>query len=469
MDAKRWMYPPLGASEVEDPLLPTTTRASSPAHSKRTRWTLRVGAWTVPAWMAAGVTFVLVVGALHRCSRNPRLSLLDTASLPQDWHLSPQQRLAQLNHDYNPDDEGLGGARSVDLDRYRDELHAAFDDLLPLRADSSAVDGLSGGPSTATVRAQLDCLISLDCRAPPPPIPNELFATERVVSPVPPTLVTWLDQNPSLRLTLLNDSAVDQWVRRRFADSPRLLTTWADRLPLPILRFDLFRLLALVARGGVYTDGDTRALRPLSAWSEGVAAFPPADRLLAPTLRDNGTTPAPPSLVVGIEWKGHTEHNARNPAYSRSAGVVQWTFAGAAGHPVFVDATRRVLRHSERVAALRNGDDPREDGEGPLQFDYEADRMVLEWSGPAVLTDSVARYLRTRYGLSLAALASTPTPVRVGDVLLLPVQALNARTSVWLKLLDWTLGRGWAPWSPQWSRGSVVHEHAAGWWKQHVS
>ncbi|GAA6009545.1 hypothetical protein JCM10207_003820 [Rhodosporidiobolus poonsookiae] len=467
MDDKRWTYPPLGASEVDEPLLPTTAaRTSSPAPSKR-RWTVRVGRWTVPGWVVAGVGVLLVLGLLHRSSSARRLPLLDTASLPRDWQLSAQQRLEQLNHDYNPDVEGLGGAQSVDLDRYRTELRDAFDVLLPLHPNSSSVDLLSGGPSTTTARAQLDCLLSLSCAA-PPSIPDELFATERIVSPVPATLLTWLDANPTLRLSLLNDSSVDQWVTRRFADSPRLLETWSDRLPLPILRFDLFRLLALVARGGVYTDGDTRALRPLSAWDEGVAAFPAQDKLLAPSTHGDGT-PAPPSLVIGIEWTGHTERNPLNPAYTRSAGVVQWTFAGAAGHPVLVDAMRRVLRHSERVKALRKGEDPREEGEGPLHFDYEADRMVLEWSGPAVLTDSVARYLRTRYGLSLASLASTPTPLRVGDVLLLPVQALNARTSIALKLLDWALGRGWAPWSAQWGRGDVVHEHAAGWWKQHVS
>lgn len=83
-------------------------------------------------------------------------------------------------------------------------------------------------------------------------------------------------------------------------------------------------------------------------------------------------------------------------------------------------------------------------------------------------------YLRTRHGASLPllarALSRTPRPIRIGDVLLLPMQALNARTDaqVGWKMLDWALGRGWAPWMRSgagagaedkwgWGGGVVVH------------
>lgn len=49
-------------------------------------------------------------------------------------------------------------------------------------------------------------------------------------------------------------------------------------------------------------------------------------------------------------------------------------------------------------------------------------------------------------------------PVRIGDVLLLPVGALNARTSTWLKLVDWALGRNRTPLTDQ--EDCVVHRES---------
>lgn len=51
------------------------------------------------------------------------------------------------------------------------------------------------------------------------------------------------------------------------------------------------------------------------------------------------------------------------------------------------------------------------------------------------------------YGTSLASAAQYPHPVRIGDVLVLPLTALHARQSRWAQALDWALGRGWAPWT----------------------
>ncbi|BGP43716.1 hypothetical protein JCM10449v2_007761 [Rhodotorula kratochvilovae] len=450
---------------VDEPLLPTE-RDPKPPPPLRERLAPRRSLRTSTARLllvGALLVVALYVAVLHRPGA---ATTRPSFRPPPDFSpaaTTPAARLAQLNADYDPSVEGFG-VGNVDLEAYLASLHATLDEILgPASASSNTsvplfepLDDPAHPPlSDAALRAALDCHLSLSCTTPAAPLPSTLYATARSVSPVPSALQSWLDADPSLSLRLLSDADVSAFVASRF---PRLAQTFED-LPLAILRFDLFRLLVLLARGGTYTDADTRLLRPLSAWGSG--AEDRSDALLSPA---GAGADAPPQLVVGVEWARRTERNALNALYTRQAGLVQWTFSASAGHPVLVDAVRRVLRHGARV----RGAEERE-GEGPLQFDPQGGRMVLEWSGPAVLTDSVARYLRTRLGAPLSSLSAAPHPLRLGSALLLPLQALNARTSAPLKLLDWALGRGWAPWSEAWGAGSVVHEHAASWWGQKIA
>jgi hypothetical protein len=55
------------------------------------------------------------------------------------------------------------------------------------------------------------------------------------------------------------------------------------------------------------------------------------------------------------------------------------------------------------------------------------------------------RYLRTRWATSLALVSRSPVPVRVGDVLVLPMGSLDARNTRFAKLLDWSVGRDFSP------------------------
>ncbi|GAA5851667.1 hypothetical protein JCM8547_001168 [Rhodosporidiobolus lusitaniae] len=461
---------------LEDPLLPTE-------HAYPPRPTSRWSVLTASArargphlkyWLL-GVTTSLALLWLVRPSET-------TAGNPgATWDLSrtntAQNRLALLNEDYDASREGFG-VGSVRLDRYRDELLNALDDVLGLEdlSESKAVDTLDAaslryGANNSAIRSATRCFLDLRCTD-HGPIPEELFATDRLVSPIPSLLQSWATLNPSYKLSFLDDQAVEEWVSSRFADST--LPDQFDALPLPILKYDLLRLLLTLTRGGIYTDSDTLDLRAISSWSDRAVDF--SDALLAPL--EAGKPRPPPSLIVGIEWTGHTETNKLNPLYTRSTGIVQWAFGAAQGHPVIVDSVRRVLRNSRKVEALREGRVDEDGaggggagggggGGGPLHFDPDAPRMVLEWSGPALLTDAVARYLRTRHGVSLTSLSHYPHPVRIGDVLLLPLAALNARTSVFLKVLDWVLGRGWAPWRRE--NDLVLHAHSGSWWTQKLS
>ncbi|KAM0747476.1 hypothetical protein T439DRAFT_90253 [Meredithblackwellia eburnea MCA 4105] len=290
--------------------------------------------------------------------------------------------------------------------------------------------------------------------------------TSRTISPEPESVSSWRSLNPAnFQINLFNDADVFSWIKARFP-----LGTIFDEfsnLPINILQFDLFRLLVLYGRGGVYTDADTHAMKTFEQWGEGAVDLTDEGMMMIVAASEgrgkNGheeqdlpppVNKQPPALVVGIEWSGRTETNVLNPLYTRTVGVVQWTFGATAGHPVVLDSIRKVVRHSQRAMRVQDGEEEDDDddldedaGEGPLHFDPEGERMVLEWSGPAVLSDALARYLRTRWGVSLESVGRFPHPVRVGDVLILPIGALNARTSTFLKWLDWALGRNLTPWT----------------------
>ncbi|KPV73136.1 glycosyltransferase family 32 protein [Rhodotorula graminis WP1] len=502
---------------VDEPLLPTRTSSPPPSQQRRPR-PLSSTTRAALGLAAACLALYLLAAPSTRTSTAAVVNPAPALELHHTAAVDPAERLALLNADYDPHREGYG-VGSTDLQAYGAGLRRTLAQVLERgggggegRGQGAMADEDDDGlaPSLVDDDALADALeyrLSLEARECPSgarAIPPDLYATARTVSPVPPALQSWLGAASPLSLHLLSSEAIVAFVARRF---PALSSAYAA-LPIPILRYDLFRLVALAARGGVYTDADTRLLRPFpfAEWPADVddRTDPALRRASSSSSASSTSTSAlpshadiPPALVIGLEWASSSPYRAQknvlNPLYNREAGVVQWTFGAAAGHPVLLDAVRRVLRHMERVAALEGaregGQNVRDEmrwkengvDEGALQFDPRADRMVLEWSGPAVLTDSVARYLRTRHGASLPSLAHalsrTPRPIRVGDVLLLPIQALNARTDaqVGWKVLDWALGRGWAPWKGAggdegwgWGGGIVVHEHAASWWKQRI-
>lgn len=49
----------------------------------------------------------------------------------------------------------------------------------------------------------------------------------------------------------------------------------------------------------------------------------------------------------------------------------------------------------------------------------------MEWTGPGVWTDSVLRYLRVKYGLKWADLRELKNPLRLGEVVVLPVSGFS--------------------------------------------
>ncbi|SGY63730.1 BQ5605_C007g04823 [Microbotryum silenes-dioicae] len=363
----------------------------------------------------------------------------------------PEERLQELNADYTPGRyDGLASAPRIWLGTAR-----------------NCPSGTLPHTDTPSLARSLECHLELRCRAASATanaVRRGLFATASKTSAFStPNMLEWQRINPGYAMNFYTDEQVFAFVHDHFPTESSSVSKVFDTLPLEIIKYDWFRYLAVGLYGGFYADVDTYPLKSLDAL---LSAQPfqkvidRTDRLLVP---DHDTT-APPGLVVGVEWTGR-QNILRNVLFGRKLGIVQWGFGASQGHPVLIELAKRVLENS--VRSSRREWDAREGkgSEDMLPFNPAQDKTkpsVLKWSGPAVFTDCVARYLQTCYGISLSSLAHTTEPIRIGDVLLLPIAALQVPKYSAMRWLNWFLGREFHPWSEQWH--VMRHDHTHVWW-----
>lgn len=173
-----------------------------------------------------------------------------------------------------------------------------------------------------------------------------------------------------------------------------------DALPLPILKADFFRYLILLARGGIYADIDTLALKPATEW-----------------LSDNFKL-SDVGMVVGIEADPDREDWSQ--WYSRRIQFCQWTIQSKPGHPVLREIVANITMETlDRKKAKK------------LSIDHD---NVVEWTGPAVWTDAVFEYFNDETffdmststgGISWKNFTGMKEPKKVGDVVVLPITSFS--------------------------------------------
>ncbi|KAG5305032.1 alpha 1,6 mannosyltransferase [Histoplasma capsulatum G186AR] len=219
-----------------------------------------------------------------------------------------------------------------------------------------------------------------------------------------PMEASWTELHPSFVHEVITDDDADPLLRYLYAPFPEILDAYRS-LPLPVLRADFFRYLILLARGGIYTDIDTYALKPTIEW------LPPhVDRSAI-------------GLIVGIEADAHDREDWYL-WYSRQLQFCQWTIQAKRGHPVLRDIVATITEDTlrmKRAGILRPG---------------IMDKSIVEFTGPAVWTDCVFRYLndpeyfeaaRPPHGRNLTAkdFAGITVQRKVGDVVVLPITSFS--------------------------------------------
>ncbi|KAK3330596.1 nucleotide-diphospho-sugar transferase [Apodospora peruviana] len=211
---------------------------------------------------------------------------------------------------------------------------------------------------------------------------------------------TWTEQHPGFIHEVITDQVAVHLLRLLYASLPEVLEAY-EALPLPVLKADFFRYLILLARGGIYSDIDTYAIRSALEW---IPESVPRDAI---------------GLVIGIEadpdrpdWKDW---------YSRRIQFCQWTIQSKPGHPVLrqvvTHITNETLRR-KRAGSLRD----------------IIDKNVIEFTGPAVWTDIIFDYFNDERYFEMKGSAG---PIdyknftgmverkRVGDVVVLPITSFS--------------------------------------------
>ena len=111
-----------------------------------------------------------------------------------------------------------------------------------------------------------------------------------------PAEASWSELHPGFVHEVVTDEAAVYLLKHLYASVPQVLDAY-ESLPLGVLKADFFRYLILLARGGIYTDIDTTAIRSTTDWIP--------DEVPRSSI----------GLVIGIEAKAHRLERVVRPPY----------------------------------------------------------------------------------------------------------------------------------------------------------
>ncbi|KAF5133090.1 Initiation-specific alpha-1,6-mannosyltransferase [Metarhizium anisopliae] len=211
---------------------------------------------------------------------------------------------------------------------------------------------------------------------------------------------SWTLQHPTFVHEVITDSVAESLLQLFYAAVPEVLETY-NALPLPVLKADFFRYLILFARGGIYSDIDTYAIKSAIEW---VPSHIPRETI---------------GLVIGIEADPDRPDWAE--WYSRRIQFCQWTIQSKPGHPVLRDIITRITNST--LALKRDG-----------KLSSFQGKNVVDLTGPAVWTDTIMDYLndgrffdmrKSQGKIDWHNFTGMETSKRVGDVIVLPITSFS--------------------------------------------
>lgn len=210
---------------------------------------------------------------------------------------------------------------------------------------------------------------------------------------------SWTILHPTFVHEVITDSVAVHLMRHLYASVPDVLEAY-NSLPLPVLKADFFRYLILLARGGIYSDIDTAALKPATDW---VPSDVPRDSY---------------GLVIGIE--ADPDREDWHEWYSRRIQFCQWTVQAKPGHPVL----REIVANITEETLKRKREDT-------LVADVKG---IVEYTGPALWTDIIFDFFNDPQYFDMSASTKNITweeftgitaAKKVGDVIVLPITSFS--------------------------------------------
>jgi alpha 1,6-mannosyltransferase len=210
---------------------------------------------------------------------------------------------------------------------------------------------------------------------------------------------SWTILHPTFIHEVITDSVAPHLMKHLYAAVPEVLEAY-HALPLPVLKADFFRYLILLARGGIYSDIDTSALKAATEW---VPSDVPRSSY---------------GMVVGIEADPDRPDWA--DWYSRRIQFCQWTIQAKSGHPILRDIVANITEETLKRKA-----------EGRLTKDHKG---IVEFTGPALWTDLIFKFFNdpeyfdmstTKGNITWREFTGMTSAKKVGDVVVLPITSFS--------------------------------------------
>ena len=143
-----------------------------------------------------------------------------------------------------------------------------------------------------------------------------------------PFEASWSEKHPGFVHEVITDDAAPHLINYLYASVPEVVEAY-DAMPLPVLKADFFRYLILLARGGIYSDIDTTALKSATDWLP----------------QEFDKTKA--GLVIGIEADPDRPDWAK--WYARRIQFCQWTIQSKPGHPVLREIVAKITEKTLKM------------------------------------------------------------------------------------------------------------------------
>jgi hypothetical protein len=191
---------------------------------------------------------------------------------------------------------------------------------------------------------------------------------------------TWKTQNPDIVHKLWTDAEIEILMKEKYPD----IYEYFRLLARPVMKSDIFRLVAVHEFGGIWADLDTENYSP---------------------LKDIPGTNV--HVIVGVE--ADKPNVWYQQGFARSLQFTQYVFASTPKHPLIKQMLDSILVDLKSMP-VTNG-----------KIDVVDNLAVLDFAGPGMFTDNIFSYLKDKgYGWWRQWRNLRQEGQQIEDVLLLP-------------------------------------------------
>jgi alpha 1,6-mannosyltransferase len=194
---------------------------------------------------------------------------------------------------------------------------------------------------------------------------------------------TWKKNNPDATYKLWTDPEIDDFVAKNYPE----IYEYFKLLARPVMKSDVFRLMAVHTYGGTWADLDTISYSSMREWTKGHTGV---------------------KMIIGLE--ADYPYTWYEQTFARSLQFTQWTFAAIPKHPLMTKMLNSILIDLKSMPRRADG-----------KIDVDEYVAVLDFAGPGMFTDVTFSYFKSKgYGWWRNWREMSLNGEKVLDVLMLP-------------------------------------------------